>query len=380
MSVLKKFIDLAAAASVLFTDVLALADGVTSVTKKVTVSQLALMAGLAVYFGDGSDGDVVVNGPVTLTRDMYYNSLTVQAGAAINTAQFRIYVKTYLDITAAPAGAFVLNGNAGANAVVNALGAAGALFSGQTPLPQQLTAQLGKNGGTTTGTAGVGTGGSTITCYGGRGGSGGTGGNGSSGNGGAAGISSSATLNGTVRNAANSIDYSGSGYNGSIGGSSGGSGGGDGTAGGGSGGGGQGGGVIYIAAQEIRRSAANVNAGIFQAKGAAGGNGGLPAGGSRGGGAGSGGGGGGWIYILAGVLTGTAQTNALDVSSGKGGDGSPGTGSGTAGTGGQAGYCGVAQVIELSTATITVNDMRATGGNAAAGTTGGAATTAQANL
>lgn len=42
-------------------------------------------------FGDGSDGDVVISTPTTLTRDMYYNNLTVTSTLYSN--GFRIFVK-----------------------------------------------------------------------------------------------------------------------------------------------------------------------------------------------------------------------------------------------------------------------------------------------
>ncbi|MAF43883.1 MAG: hypothetical protein CMI54_06955 [Parcubacteria group bacterium] len=45
------------------------------------------------YFGDGSDGDITVSGTLTLTRDMYYNNLTVPAGRVIKTNGFQIFVK-----------------------------------------------------------------------------------------------------------------------------------------------------------------------------------------------------------------------------------------------------------------------------------------------
>ena len=43
------------------------------------------------YFGDGSDGNVTISSPTTLTRDMYYNNLTVNS--TLTTAGFRIFVK-----------------------------------------------------------------------------------------------------------------------------------------------------------------------------------------------------------------------------------------------------------------------------------------------
>lgn len=48
--------------------------------------------GLAI-FGDGSDSNVTISGNTTLTRDMFYNNLTVNAGITLTTAGYRIFVK-----------------------------------------------------------------------------------------------------------------------------------------------------------------------------------------------------------------------------------------------------------------------------------------------
>ena len=48
--------------------------------------------GLAI-FGDGSDGDVTISSITTLTRDMFYNNLTVDAGVTLNPGGYRIFVK-----------------------------------------------------------------------------------------------------------------------------------------------------------------------------------------------------------------------------------------------------------------------------------------------
>ena len=45
-------------------------------------------------FGDGSDGDVTISSPTTLTRDMFYNNLTVNS--TLSTDGFRIFVKGIL--------------------------------------------------------------------------------------------------------------------------------------------------------------------------------------------------------------------------------------------------------------------------------------------
>lgn len=38
------------------------------------------------YFGGGEDGAVSISGTVTLTRDMYYESLAIPAGQTLDTA------------------------------------------------------------------------------------------------------------------------------------------------------------------------------------------------------------------------------------------------------------------------------------------------------
>lgn len=60
-----------------------------------TPSRIATRGGLAVY-GPGTDGNVTVVGNVSLTRDMYYNNLTVLANAQIDTNGYRVFVKDTL--------------------------------------------------------------------------------------------------------------------------------------------------------------------------------------------------------------------------------------------------------------------------------------------
>ena len=43
--------------------------------------------------GDGSDGDVVISSNTSLTRDMYYDDLTVDVGFILNAAGYRVFVK-----------------------------------------------------------------------------------------------------------------------------------------------------------------------------------------------------------------------------------------------------------------------------------------------
>lgn len=45
------------------------------------------------YFGDGSDGDVTISSDTNLTRDMYYNNLTINSGKVLDKKGFEIFVK-----------------------------------------------------------------------------------------------------------------------------------------------------------------------------------------------------------------------------------------------------------------------------------------------
>lgn len=54
--------------------------------------------GEAVY-GPGTDGNVTITGTVSLNRDMYYNNLTVQAGAQLDTNGYRVFVKNTLHMS-----------------------------------------------------------------------------------------------------------------------------------------------------------------------------------------------------------------------------------------------------------------------------------------
>jgi len=248
-----------------------------------------------------TDGDVTIAANTTLVRDMYYNNLTINAGATLTTAGFRIFCANNLIIN----GTIDRSGN---DASVATAGAA--LSAGSTG-----AAGAGGAGGTAAGSAG----GASAT---GLGGAGGAGGLGSGGAGGAAGALTLVTAaNGGVevaqsaRQAYVARDLANSAI---TGGSGGGGGGGDGTAGGG---GGSGGGVIVLCAKSI------TGTGAIRAHG---GNGGTPAGGNRGGGAGGGGG----VIILLSVNDTTATSLTLDVA---GGLGSSGAGTGVTGASGSSG-------------------------------------------
>jgi len=334
-------------------------------------------------FGDGSDGVVVISaGTTTLTRDMYYQTLTIQTGGILVNNGFRIFVRGTL--TFEGTGKITANGNTGGTggagtqgSNVGSAGTAGTVSQTAGSLPLPLAGFAGGAGGAgASGSAGSnGTNGTSnaksIGSNGSTGGAGSTGGTGPSGSGPGAGGTpgTGGTNTGTVFNKLNSIL---SGYylidnqptittlTGSSG-SGGGSGGGGGRspnasdcgAGGGGGGSGSTGGFIWVSANTIVTANGNVYA---QADGGTGGNGGAGGnslGNNGGGGSGGGGGAGGSggviiIYYYSKTGTGTAS-----VAGGSGGTGGAlgtkhGTGTdGTAGANGTAGLTGQTYIIQV---------------------------------
>ena len=127
------------------------------------------------YWGNGADGAVAIGANTTLTRDMNYASLVVDAGVFwLNNANFIIRVAG--DLTVGAGNAILCNGtaagaapNAGAAIAVGSFAASGAGGAGG--------ATGGANAGTNGGATAVGvTDGVTNYCTGGIGGAGGTGG------------------------------------------------------------------------------------------------------------------------------------------------------------------------------------------------------------
>ena len=345
-------------------------------------------------FGDGSDGPLTLTTTLNLVRDMYYTNLTIQAGAVITTNGYRIYVSGTLDISAAPAGAFIATGNAGANASGQTAGIGGggavnnySTISRASGSNGATGGAVGAAGGAGSNAAGVATIGSAVAVAG----TGSTGGAGA-GTAGAAGTATTTpipqqrqvftSIPVSVTNATPVFYYHQPGQPGSGGGGGGGS-----TAtglGGGGGGGGTSGGLIAIYAKTIARGS-NATANIFQAYGGNGGNGGnggvATSGTNAGGGGGGGGGTGGLVLIYYATITGSAITNAIQVSGGNGGTGGAvGTGGtgGAAGTGGNGGSCGYVLICNVTTPTYTIQD-RLTG-TAGSGTTGGTGKVQQVTL
>lgn len=323
-------------------------------------------------YGDGSDGNVTVSsGTTTLTRDMYYNNLTMSGTGIINTAGWMIFVAGILDITAAGAGAIQFNGNNGASATTTAGAAIGATLVGNT-VGGSSAATAGK-----TGVAGAGVNSTASSNATGNGGNGGTSGNAGTGSGGAGGTGAAAggmtAL--PIRRWETNLLLGVTLLVGGNGGTGGPSGSGNGTnQGGGGGGGGGGAGVVAIFAKTINRGASTA-ANCIQANGGTGGAGGTASatGATKGGGGGAGGGGGGWIFICYDSLTGATATNAIQASGASGGAGGTPTGGNAGGNGGGGGAGGRITLLKVTTSVGSESFGSAgTAGSAASGATGGA--------
>ena len=265
-------------------------------------------------FGDGSDGSFTYTpGTSTINREWNYQDLTIQAGAIIKPAGFRMFMRG----TLTNAGSFNDDG-------LPATGATNGLGLGA----RQFRGAASGAGGAGRSTTGAGTAGQAIasTSYQSTGvlPTGGAGGQGDGGNLGGAGGAATA---GSAR-WASLLGY-GRGASAVNGGSGGGAGGcqvGTGTA--TSGGGGSGGGDVYIAARFI------VNTGTISAVGGKGGDAVSTGNGAAGGG---GGGGGGHVGIV--TMTPSASIGGTVSAAGGAGGAAAGTGSvGASGTAGSVAY------------------------------------------
>lgn len=128
-------------------------------TTAITAGSQPGMSGSAL-FGDGSDGNVTISVPTTLTRDMYYNNLVVNSN--LNTAGARIFVKGTLSGT----GGIISNNGGDASSFTHG-NAAGTITLGG--------GFIGGDGGNIGGAGSGGDGPSPTQWVGGSAGSGGTG-------------------------------------------------------------------------------------------------------------------------------------------------------------------------------------------------------------
>lgn len=326
--------------------------------KAVTALALLDAGPFGIHFGDGSDGDLVTSGNVSLLSDKYYDNLTVSNGDTISTNGFKIFAKS--SFTLEP-NAIVeyngANGNTGETAsgedgAGGAEGGAANLTSGKT-LSGNLHGGAGADGGTINFNGEDSDPGeilangfteSTAGSAGGDGGAGQSGGNGGVGDAGGvvtithpSGIRSLAMLE-SWRFWGGTTPYQIQKSAGSSGGGGGGGGNVGGFAGGGGGGGaGATGGSVFICARHI------VNAGQIQANGGDGGDGGAGEndGSNIGGGGGGGaGGGGGIVAVIYQTLTGAGSIEADGGAAGAGG------GVATAGDPGAAGTAGLTIILQ----------------------------------
>lgn len=274
-------------------------------------------------FGDGFDGDATIVGTTTLTKEMYYNNLTITGTGTVKPAGFRIFVKGTLTIQAGGS--------------INDDGFAGSGITGGTNLlsRQTLGAQAGSGGNG--GTNGLGNGGSSSggsssvnplnqAPQGGAGGAGGANGGGTAGT--ASGPVQGQRWYGTawMQQARFSNGTATAQFNGG----SGGGGGGSNNINCSGGGGGGGAGIVWIAARNVS------NAGRISANGGNGANGFGTAGDAGGGGGGGGG------LVCLGTVTNDAAVGTVQC---LGGTGGAGFGAGTPGT---VGRIGSAMVVVLS--------------------------------
>ncbi len=320
--------------------------------------------------GGGQDGSVTLSGSFTAPDMLYYDTLTIDAGTVFNPDAYIIYAKK-LDLTNAPAGAIIRNGNNGGNSANNTGAAGGAAFTARV-LATNGAGGTGATGQPNAGAQG-GAGGAITIGNGGNGGA--SGASGAGGTGAAAAAIAGGAVTTTISFGRFEYQFirGATQVSGGAGGRGGNSGGGDGanTSRGGGGGGAGGAPLVLIVGELV--TGPSTPAGVIQAKG---GNGGVqtsaPAGGNVGGAGGGGGGGGGYVYIAYVKKTGPTVTGLVDASGGNGGNGSNALGTGIGGNGGAGGNGGRIQLFNITEGmgTLTVGSAGSLG-TAGAGLTGG---------
>lgn len=236
--------------------------------------------GFSNIFGDGSDGDVTISTSATLSRDMYYENLTITSAGSLNPSGYRIFVAGTL--TMAPGAEIQRYGSNGDDSGIPGSAQATGTMAGGTAGGE------GAWGSITFPTGGV-AGTNNNTALGGSGGGGGDGLNTSSASGGTA--SHTATLGGVEFGASYPLIIRGTTIvlNTRLGGGCGGGGGGGGdgvTSPYVGGGGGSGAGIILISARKILAASGS----LINLYGGDGGNG-------EGDNCGGGGGGGGGAFV-----------------------------------------------------------------------------------
>jgi hypothetical protein len=127
--------------------------GTSSPTRYVKFNADDSIRGVVYPYGDGSDGDVVISSTTTLTRNMFYNNLTINTSTSLLPSGFIIYVKGTLTVN----GKISFNGNNGSSAsssanattITNTPGTSGGAGGTSTPTTTNsiFTNIAGLNGG-----------------------------------------------------------------------------------------------------------------------------------------------------------------------------------------------------------------------------------------
>ena len=279
-------------------------------------------------YGDGSDGDVTISTNTSLSRDMYYQNLTINSGAVVIPNGYRIFCS--VSLTMSGNSSITMNGN----------NASGGTHGAALPAGYFTAAPAGNNpgGSVSNSLGGVG---------GGGGGGGGTLGPNHAGTSGASGGTATAARVKLIANwhLAAMLDISATGSTALF---TGGSGGGNGGNGWGAGNGGSGGGAAGIVA--IYSKILTIGSGCSITANGGNGSDAYPNNVNNGGGGGGGGAGG--IIVL--VYNSLSQGGSLTASGGTGGAGSVGGGPGGGfsvqygGGGGTAGSTGAIYQFQIS--------------------------------
>jgi hypothetical protein len=308
-----------------------------------------------ILFGDGSDGDLTIadsGSAVTLTKDSYYDEVTISGTGYIATAGYKLYIRK-LTLTNAGAGAIRYDGNAGGNASGATGGSAGAAITGVS-VGSTGAGTAGSTATTGTGTAGAGVSALSLGSGGTPGGAGGGGGTGAAGAAAGGGSNSAAITTVWLGHQLHDHHLRGTTLvGGGVGGRGGSAGSGDGSSavGGGGGGGGGGGPYLWLSVRELVTGQSTA-AGAIRALGGNGGNGGNGASGNTGGGGGGGGGAGGRVDFRYQIHSGTDATALFYADGGNGGTGGNGSGTGTTGGNGVGGTAGRVSICNVTTGVV----------------------------
>jgi hypothetical protein len=99
-------------------------------------------------YGTGIDGDVTISGTVTLTKDMYYNNLTVPLGNVLLTDGFRIFVKNIATINGViGVGSVTGNTNNVSNGTITSPGSASTTKTAPGHTSSSISYRIGGQGG-----------------------------------------------------------------------------------------------------------------------------------------------------------------------------------------------------------------------------------------